>query len=64
MQELSFRFTIEETNMVLEALGNLPFVKVHTLIGTIQQQATQQINGTELPTTADEETLSAIPVAD
>jgi hypothetical protein len=64
MQELSFRFTIEETNMVLEALGNLPFVKVHTLIGKIQQQATQQINGTEPPTTADEETLSAIPVAD
>jgi hypothetical protein len=62
MQELNFRFTIEEANMVLEALGNLPFVKVHTLIGKIQQQATQQINREESPRRADEATLPAAAI--
>jgi hypothetical protein len=49
MQELTLRLTIDEANIVLEALGNLPFVKVHTLIGRIQQQATQQLNAASTP---------------
>jgi hypothetical protein len=62
MQELTLRLTIDEANLVLEALGNLPFVRVHTLIGKVQQQATQQLdvenalppaNGAEPVITAD-----------
>ncbi len=45
MQELNLKLTVEETNTVLEALGNMPFVKVHSLINKIQQQASQQLQG-------------------
>jgi hypothetical protein len=44
MQELSLTLTIEETNLVLEALGNLPFARVFALIGKIQEQARQQLS--------------------
>lgn len=43
MEKINLRLTIEETNMVLEALGNLPFSRVYNLIGKIQEQAEQQI---------------------
>ncbi len=43
MQELAFTLTIEETNLVLEGLGNLPFAKVYPLVSKIQAQAAEQI---------------------
>lgn len=45
MKKLKFEFTIDETNMILEALGNLPFNKVFGLVNNIQQQAGTQLNG-------------------
>ncbi len=45
MAPLKFEFTIEETNLILEALGQMPFAKVHELIGRIQNQASDQLNG-------------------
>mgnify|MGYP003994061241 CR=1 FL=1 len=42
--EINLTLTIDETNLILEALGNLPFSKVFTLISKIQEQASQQIS--------------------
>ncbi len=44
MKEINLQLTIDEANLILEALGNLPFVKVYALIGKIQQQAGQQLS--------------------
>lgn len=35
--------SIEDTNLILEALGALPFAQVYMLIGRIQERARQQI---------------------
>ncbi len=45
MKEISLTMTIDDANLVLEALGNLPFSRVFALIGKIQEQARQQLNG-------------------
>lgn len=48
MKEIKLELKIEEINQVLTALGNLPFIQVHELIGKIQAQATGQLTaGTE-----------------
>ena len=44
MKEINLQITIDEANLILEALGNLPFVKVYALISKIQEQAGQQLN--------------------
>ena len=41
--EIQLRLTTDEANILLEALGALPFVKVYTLIGKIQSQASAQL---------------------
>lgn len=43
-KELTFKLTIEDANLILEALGNLPFKRVFPLIGKIQDQASSQLN--------------------
>lgn len=48
-QEIRLNLSVEETNTVLEALGELPYVRVHILIDKVQRQATAQLR------TADEE---------
>ena len=45
MEAITLHITIEEANLILESLGNLPFVKVYALIGKIQEQARQQLSG-------------------
>ena len=49
--------SIEDTNLILEALGALPFAQVYTLIGRIQERARQQIAepSEPRPTGADRE---------
>ncbi|MBL8473306.1 MAG: hypothetical protein KF778_03960 [Rhodocyclaceae bacterium] len=37
--DIALRLTPQEINLVLEALGNMPFVRVYGLIGKIQSQA-------------------------
>ncbi|MCB0571788.1 MAG: hypothetical protein KDC66_18605 [Phaeodactylibacter sp.] len=49
MQELELTLTVEEVNQILEALGNQPFKSVFALIGKIQRQAGEQLQGGELP---------------
>lgn len=44
MKKISLTLTIDETNLILEALGALPFVRVFALIGQLQEQARQQLS--------------------
>ncbi len=44
MRELQLSLTIDEVNLILEAVGNLPFHRVYALVGKVQQQASQQLS--------------------
>ncbi len=46
MKEINFQLTVDEINTILEALGQMPYVKVFPLINKIQGQAQQQLNDT------------------
>jgi hypothetical protein len=43
MQEIKLSLTIEEANLVLEGLGNLPFARVYQLVTKVQEQAARQL---------------------
>lgn len=43
VKKLNFQFTLDETNAVLAALGELPFVKSAAIIQAIQMQAMPQM---------------------
>lgn len=45
MKNIQLELTIDETNLILEALGALPFARVYNLIGKIQECARKQIDG-------------------
>lgn len=44
MNKIKLDLTVDETNLILEALGQLPFVRVYTLIGRLQEQARAQVD--------------------
>ena len=48
MQDITLSLAVEEVNLVLEGLGNLPFAKVYELVGKIQGQASEQITSGQL----------------
>ena len=59
MKTVNLQLSIDEANLILEALGNMPYSRVYALIAKIQEQASQQLraNGhsqepvsSELPT--------------
>ena len=43
MQTIQLNLELAEINLILEALGQMPFARVHQLIAKIQQQATAQL---------------------
>ncbi len=43
MSAIPLNLTLEETNLVLEALGQMPYARVYLLIQKIQQQATEHL---------------------
>jgi hypothetical protein len=51
--DLKLTLTLDETNLILEALGNLPFVRVYILINAIQQQAKTQIEPPVIPSATE-----------
>jgi hypothetical protein len=52
-EDINLQLSADEINLLLEGLGSMPFVKVYTLIGKIQQQASGQLSkGSELSETA------------
>jgi len=44
MKNIQLELTIDETNLILEARGALPFARVDTLIGRIQEGARKQLD--------------------
>lgn len=50
MKTLNLTLTIEETNLIMKALGRLPFNEVYLLLGKINEQANQQLSGTNSAT--------------
>lgn len=45
MKELGFTVSLDEANLILEGLGNLPFAKVYALVEKLQLQAKDQLQG-------------------
>ena len=45
MKELVFKVSLDETNLILEGLGHLPFARVYALVEKVQQQASEQLKG-------------------
>jgi hypothetical protein len=43
MKELKLTLTLDEANLVLQALGQLPYVQVHELVRKIQMQSEPQL---------------------
>lgn len=43
MEKLTFTFTVEQTNLILAALGKQPFEIVAPLIDSIQKEANGQM---------------------
>ena len=43
MDDVNIELSVEQVNVVLTALSQLPYNQVVDLIGNIQQQATQQL---------------------
>jgi len=43
MNEIELKVTVDEANLILEALGSMPFKKVYALVGKIQEQASRQL---------------------
>lgn len=43
-KEVKIVLTVEEANIILSALSKLPFEQVFKLIGSIDKQATEQLN--------------------
>jgi hypothetical protein len=58
MSTIRLDLSIEDTNLILKALGEQPYVKVYELIARIQSQAAPQVQS---PTSA--ETASDAPQA-
>jgi hypothetical protein len=42
-EEIILKLNPQEINLVLEGIGNLPFVNVYALVGKIQAQASSQL---------------------
>ena len=53
MRELAINVSVEQANLILEGLGQLPFARVYDLVAQVQKQAKAQLNGhTATPTPA------------
>lgn len=43
MQDIRLQLTLDDLNLILEAVGQLPFARVYALVGKIQSQAAGQL---------------------
>lgn len=43
MPDVTLNLTVDEANLILESLGNQPFVRVHDLVYKIKSQAQAQL---------------------
>lgn len=58
MKTINLEITVDEANLILEGLGQMPFVKVYELITKIQEQARNQLNGQAIESTAGQSAAS------
>ena len=58
MKTIQLELGLEEANLILEGLGQLPFVRVYALIANIQEQARKQLDGQAIQR---EEAEAALP---
>lgn len=49
MNDINLKLSVEEINLVLHALGNLPYIQVHNVISKIQVQGKTQLQENDLP---------------
>ncbi|MCW2898698.1 MAG: hypothetical protein JWO67_963 [Streptosporangiaceae bacterium] len=56
MPQISLTLSVPDTNLILEALGQMPYARVYELVNTIHQQAMAQVgeNATASPDGRDE----------
>ena len=48
MEQISINLTLEETNQILDALGQLPYVRVFQLVNKIKAQAEAQLEAKKI----------------
>lgn len=48
MTDIQLRLSIDELNLILEGVGNLPFARVYALVGKIQSQAAEQLQAAQV----------------
>ena len=53
MKTIQLEITVDEANLILEGLGQMPFVKVYELIAKLQEQARSQLDGRAIESSAD-----------
>ena len=53
MDKIDLELSVDDTNLILEALGQLPFVRVFQLIARIQEQARAQVAAGEQAAAGD-----------
>ena len=58
MKTINLELSIDQTNLVLEALGALPFARVYALVGHIQTQAQDQLQAQREPPAQPETSMS------
>jgi len=46
---MNLELTIEQVNIIMQALGNAPYVQVAPVIAEIQKQAAPQVQATVVP---------------
>lgn len=63
MKNVTLELHIEEANLILAALGNMPFKDVYALIAKIQEQASQQLQGNDEPAVS-EHAGQSLPIED
>lgn len=47
MNTIKLEFTIDDINLILEALGQQPFARVYQLIARVQEQARAQVEAAQ-----------------
>lgn len=47
MQNIALNLTVDEINLILKSLGQLPFAEVYAVIHKIQQQASAQMSANQ-----------------
>jgi hypothetical protein len=62
MNSINLNLSIDEANLVLESLGEMPYRRVYELVVKIQQQASEQLKAPQAK--KEQQNLAAVPDGD